>query len=357
MADVLDQIQQEGQKTLTDLVGQEKHDTDWSGFFGDVPPSDVLRKQQDLSDLVSTAVDNRQRIAAQTDRNAQEIYYNRKKFEDYQQQEPLRDALLQSRINHENALTEATGRAQLFKQQQNENTAKQVSGFYTDFSAIDAEHGTPEYKTAVLGLASKYPLAVVTPEVRQDLRDAVKVHSTIEDLRKKIPDGYMQGNTHISATGDLSMDIVPKGKLFDSLAEAKDAIPGASNEDFRQTKDGFEYVPSKIPESSRILYADVVATLAAIGTPDEVQAKIKANQEAYARNPTPALEAEYHDLVNNKLPLSQKAQVHKDALEKDFKFDDMRISGATDEDEGTIATNPKTGEKVVWKDGKWQAQP
>lgn len=186
-------------------VRQAEHNLSWAEMFQSTPPTEVLRARRDFTDLVSNAVTRKMAIQAQTSSKAADLYFKTEKFNQWQQDQPLRDQLMQARI-------EAQGASTRYKAWKESETASQTSAFFNGLPDIESKFsvGTPEYATAYAQHLAKYPLAASTSEVR----DITKTHATLDDtqaqLRRKLdalPAGMKPESIDFTSGGGVNLRV------------------------------------------------------------------------------------------------------------------------------------------------------
>lgn len=90
---------------LDQFRAERQRDFNWRNTFGQIPPADVLRETRDMISLTNRAIEQKMRLAAQTNHEAQNLYIKDQEFQEWQRQAPLRDELLKSQIIRRDALT------------------------------------------------------------------------------------------------------------------------------------------------------------------------------------------------------------------------------------------------------------
>jgi len=201
------------QRTAVDNqnLADAQHAATWTQTFHQPNSVENLRAQRNVTDLVNQAVQGRMALAAQTDRNAQQIYENQAKFGEYQQQAPLRDELLRSKIAAEGAATR-------YRAQQDAATANDIAGFYHDISGIQHPVNTPEHADAAANILVNHPFAATNAEVLKDyhihsqvVNQANKISQAREDYRNAT--GFYPQSVETTATGGINL----RGKADEPL--------------------------------------------------------------------------------------------------------------------------------------------
>lgn len=93
-------------QALEDYRAGQERNFNWRSTFGQIPPADVLRETRDMISLTNRAIEQKMRLAAQTNREAQDLWVRDQEFQEWQRQAPLRDELLKSQIERRKALSE-----------------------------------------------------------------------------------------------------------------------------------------------------------------------------------------------------------------------------------------------------------
>lgn len=262
--DVLDQIQADQSRELNANVALARNQASWANTFQSTPPSEVLRANRDYGDLVNTAIERRMALAASTSEEGQRMYYNRAKFQEWQDQAPDRQDLLDSRIAHEKASTLAAGATAKFDQQKDAEAMQDVAGFATDLSGLKAIPGTPEYRTAVLAIAAQHPRAAATAWGTDTLKKISDEHDTAATILGNGPPGMDPASVETDDTGKSRVIWKPKVPEFETPEQARQQFGPTAT--IHQTASGKwtgtikpDVDPDKVPDSILKSYADAQA--------------------------------------------------------------------------------------------------
>lgn len=161
---------------LDQFRAERQRDFNWRNTFGQIPPADVLRETRDMISLTNRAIEQKMRLAAQTNHEAQNLWIKDQEFQEWQRQAPLRDELLKSQIERRKALTERETDRQIwenrkeaaqarydtalesFMRKNPEATADELAKFTHRFASQDSDALTLE------------PVRRVWSEVNQQIR-------------------------------------------------------------------------------------------------------------------------------------------------------------------------------------------
>jgi hypothetical protein len=307
MPDALDLIQQDQSRALDQRLGQAYGDSQWSNYFKSTPPSDVLRANRDLGDLVNTAIERRQQLAAQGSIEGQRMLYNAQKQQEWEDQAPMRDQLLRGRIEHEAASTAAEGSATALRQKLETDSLNDTAGFADYMSTVKADEGTPEYKAAVFQGIKQFPGAAHTPLGADMLKTISDRHDTAADVLKA-PDGMEAATFETDSTGKSRATFKPKTPEFETEDQAREQF--GADATIHQTATGKwtatikpDADPNKVSEATFKAYADAKADYeqhsGVAGDPDIADPTTKAtakHQAAAAKTLMTELEGHYPGL-------------------------------------------------------------
>ncbi len=155
MADLVDQYQQAQQAEANQGLASDIHDVQWANTFSSTPPAEVLRSRVNLADTVNRAVSNKIALQAQGDAKALELMQRTAQFKEYQAQAPLREQLLQARVD-------ATGATERRRAAEATMQANDTAGLNNDIAKAYADGkkpGTPEFAESVFTSIADHPHA------------------------------------------------------------------------------------------------------------------------------------------------------------------------------------------------------
>lgn len=155
MADYLDQIANDQLRQDSRDVADARANNTWASTFASTPPAEVLRARTNYADAVNRAITNKIALQSRGDAHAMEVMQKTAKFKEYMAQAPLREKLLNARI-------EATGATERRKAAEATMGAEQTANLnrgMMDFYAQGGRPGTPEAQQTFLGLVADNPMA------------------------------------------------------------------------------------------------------------------------------------------------------------------------------------------------------
>lgn len=168
MPDILQQLQDRETLSQNQRLEQAAHAADWTSTFNGDQSTEALRAQRNVTDMVNSAMQRKLELAAQTDKNSQEIYQKGEQFKEWQLNAPLRDELLRSKI----AAQGATARLQAQKQI---DTHNDVAGF-ADYMLGAPPIGDPAHHNYVIAGIGKFPHVASTTWGASELKNGATAH-------------------------------------------------------------------------------------------------------------------------------------------------------------------------------------
>lgn len=240
MADLLDRIAQEQQNNdLTD-VGQARHDYNWASTFNSTPPPEVLRARVNYGDAINRAFDNKLALQARSDAHALDLMAKTAKFREYQANAPLREELLQRKIDSQ-------GAHERFVQQKDAQTMADVAGFFDKTAKIQARPGTPEYQQALNAALVAHPRVIGTQVGSDALKRLQQEHQDVAALTP--PDGMQVDQITMDENGKaratfkpVKPDVINAGTIAPQPGFAVDHYvqdsKGQSHAVFKPVKEG-----------------------------------------------------------------------------------------------------------------------
>lgn len=179
MADALTEILATQQRNQNAALQQASHTASWSNTFQDTPSSEKLRANNNLNDLVATAIEQKQRLLAQADAKAAAAYVAQKKLEEYQRQAPTREKLLNAKVDHEIAATAAIGAHDRFVAAKDTQAMNDVAALADAAASMKSNPGTPEHLQEITDLIASHPYALTTKAGSELVSRLSKTHNDI----------------------------------------------------------------------------------------------------------------------------------------------------------------------------------
>lgn len=202
---------------LDQFRAERQRDFNWRNTFGQIPPADVLRETRDMISLTNRAIEQKMRLAAQTNHEAQNLYIKDQEFQEWQRQAPLRDELLKSNLS----LRKASERAEIAQRKlANDRAIREAQA--AEHTAL-AESELDQIQTSNIPTEEKLRL--------------------LRSVRGRYP--FMDSGTQ-KRHADIETALTPPPG-FTSPEEGTRAIQGSKTTDFQQRKDGtYFYSPSRL---------------------------------------------------------------------------------------------------------------
>lgn len=282
------------------------HTSDWANFFNSTPPIEQLRATRNLTDQVNAAMERRAALAAETDAKSQQIYFNAQRFKREQELEPLKMQALQARID----ATGATERRKALESQtESEHTAGLNNGMMELYRS-GVRRGTPEFQSAAVELLSKYP------------------HAHLD---------------HVSELGKLagfSDELTPEQYISESIRFKKLATDqGLTNPTIRT----FSGKPVVIEGQSVTSPEDNIKNAVA-----REKALIDVRQSSKPARDDTDKRLTHLESLRMKSNVDNDVKAYLDKEITALKSPTQQVAPER------TATNPQTGDKVVFRNGAWQ---
>lgn len=230
MAGLLDQILNSQQAEQDASLSAASRAATWANTFNSVPDAEKIRANQDLTNLVESAIEQKAKLAAEKDIKAQEIYQRAKKFDEWQSQAPQRERLLDARIN-------AQGAHDRFLAGKDAKAAEDIAGFMEHMQSAP-DPGTPEYPAYISEGVKKFPHIVGTQVGTDAMKRLATNHQDVLSLTP--PEGYVVDNYVTNDSGKTKATFKPlteKTAVFTGSPEEARAHYGPSA-DIHETSKG-----------------------------------------------------------------------------------------------------------------------
>lgn len=175
MADLVDRLQQDQSRQDNQDLAAANHDMQWSNTFASTPAPEVLRDRVNYADTVNRVLTNRLALQAQSDNKALELLGNQQKLAEWQQNAPLRQELLQRKVDSE-------GAHERFLQQKDSEAMRDTAGFLKAIGSVTASPGTPEYQSSLNQALQDNPRILGTQAGMDVFKKLQKEHQDISAI-------------------------------------------------------------------------------------------------------------------------------------------------------------------------------
>lgn len=336
MAGILDQLEQRAARAARDegdAIAGAAHRATWANQFNSIPPVEKLRENLNLAVMVDTALRRKQELLAKGDLKAQELLHREKKFEQWEQDAPLRTELLIRRV-------ESEGAHERFVQRKDAEAMQDVSGFFDTVSKIVARPGTPEYQSGLNAAIQKHPRIIGTQAGADALKNLQREHTDIASITP--PAGMEVDRIDIGEDGKAKAVFKPI-PAPSAVALPEGLVPVGAT----QNKRGDVSVNYAAPKAEK----------------DTILPSLEKERALYARELSKARERRKKADGNKGLEVdadTDTADYQQKLTEVESQIRSHR-EGAPAQPAAApaataserIATNPTTGEKLAFRNGAW----
>jgi hypothetical protein len=322
MAGLFDQLEQRKTRDENAGLALAAGKASWANQFNSIPAPEKLRANLDLTTAMDNALRRKQELLAREDLKAQELLHREKKFEQWQADAPLRTELLQRKV-------ETEGEHERFVQRKDSEALADLSGFLGTVGRVKAKPGSPEYKAALAAALQAHPRAIGT-QVGADAWK--KLSAEHEDIAAITPPAGMEVD-RIDIGDDGRAKAVFKPVQPASQVQVPEGMVPSGATVNKRGDVSVNYAPPKVDKPDKPEKPD---------TYDDFNKDLEAAKEAY--KPT----------GGNLPPFIQKAFEERGRRLEEAVKNPTGAPASTPAVSGPVATNPKTGQKLVLRDGKWQ---
>jgi len=335
MADpLLDRVQRGQIAEDNQAIAGALHDYQWDNTFRSTPPADVLRSRLNLGDVIDRAVGNKLRLQAQGDIKALNILQKTAEMDEWQRQAPLREEKLKREV-------ESKGAHERFVQQKDAEAMGDLAGFLDSTAKITAKPGTPEYQQGLNAALQKHPRVIGTQVGADALKRLQQEHVDIAALTP--PPGQRVARTEFDESGKAKA-------IFEPIPETPSVV----------RPDGL--VPTGAKETSKgveVTYGSPKADTSEIKSLEKerdlyTRELAKARVRRQRATGVQGLEVDADTDIQDYLQKRDAVETQLRSLRGGTPTAATEGSNATPVAAEPTATNPKTGQKVVLRNGKWQ---
>lgn len=155
--DLLNQVADAQGPSNQDVLDVVNHNQ-WANTFQNTPPAEVLRSRVDLADTINRAFDHKLALQARSDAGALNLMQKNAQYQEYLKQAPMREQLLQARID-------ATGATERRRAAEALSQASDTTGLNNDLAqayASGLKPGSPDFQQAIFSSIAAHPHAAAT---------------------------------------------------------------------------------------------------------------------------------------------------------------------------------------------------
>lgn len=265
MPDVIDQIRAEELAAENQSLSIARADNAWASKFNSIPPVEALRASRNLTEQLNTALERRQKLAAQTDLNAQQIYLRQKAFDADMELQPLKVQNMEAQIEREKALTAATGLAERNRQLDEARDMNELSRFVSEVSELD--ESASDYLTQLSRVAVRHPRALSTQPGLSMFKEKSKRRRSVDELLGQIPADHDVKQIDVDENDNIrvvSQPKAPEGPTFATPEEAT-AYYGPTATVRQSAKGGWSATikpAAALPDAVKTKFAEVEGQIA-----------------------------------------------------------------------------------------------